>query len=306
MAKTTHATAHKVALITGGASGIGRAFGKNLARRGMTVVLADRQREAAEAAAAGIRGAGGAAQAVALDVRDRAAFAEVARQVVSEHGSIDYLFNNAGIGVGGAMADFAPEDWDDVLDVNLRGVVHGVEAVYPLMITQGSGHIVNTGSVAGLMPMANEGSYTAAKHGVVGLSKSLRVEARQHGVTVTALCPGVIDTPILRGGAFGRIRIPGMTPEKLEEAWAKTRPMNVDEFAEKALARILRGDFVVIVPSWWRLVWLFDRIAPNLSLRLWSKIHDQLHEELAEERARPGAETTTITDQPSAASEHAS
>lgn len=272
----------QVALITGGASGIGRAFGENLARRGLTVVLVDRQLELAEEVAAGIRSRGGQASAAELDVRDRAAFRELAQRVAQEHGSIDYFFNNAGIGVGGTMAEFTAEDWDDVLDVNVRGVVHGIEAVYPIMIAQRSGHIINTGSIAGLMPMASEGSYTAAKHAVVGLSKSLRIEARQHGVRVTALCPGVIQTPILRGGKFGRIKFRGLTNDKLDEIWQRLRPMDADAFAEKALNRIFKNEFIVMVPSFWRAIWWFDRFAPNLSMKLWAATYDRLQKELDE------------------------
>lgn len=272
----------QVALITGGASGIGRAFGENLARRGLTVVLVDRQLELAEEVAAGIRSRGGQASAAELDVRDRAAFRELAQRVAQEHGSIDYFFNNAGIGVGGTMAEFTAEDWDDVLDVNVRGVVHGIEAVYPIMIAQRSGHIINTGSIAGLMPMASEGSYTAAKHAVVGLSKSLRIEARQHGVRVTALCPGVIQTPILRGGKFGRIKFRGLTNDKLDEIWQRLRPMDADAFADKALSRIFKNEFIVMVPSFWRAIWWFDRFAPNLSMKLWAATYDRLQKELDE------------------------
>jgi NAD(P)-dependent dehydrogenase (short-subunit alcohol dehydrogenase family) len=272
-----------VAMITGGASGIGRALSENLARRGMTVVLIDRQLDAAEEVASGIRARGGSATAAELDVRDRAAFQALAQRIANEYGSVDYLFNNAGIAVGGAMADFDPEDWDDVLDVNVRGVVHGVEAVYPLMIAQGSGHIINTASVAGLLPTANEGSYAAAKHAVVGLSKSLHIEARQHGVKVSVLCPGVINTPILRGGKFGRIRIKGLTEDKMDELWRRLRPMDVDQFAEKALARVFKNELVVIVPSWWRALWFVDRIVPKLSQKFWSLFYDRIREELEQD-----------------------
>jgi NAD(P)-dependent dehydrogenase (short-subunit alcohol dehydrogenase family) len=288
-----------VAMITGGASGIGRAFGENLARRGMTVVLVDRQLELAEEVAAGIGERGGHAVAAELDVRDRAAFKALAQRIAAEHGTIDYLFNNAGIAVGRTMAEFEHADWDDVLDVNVRGVVHGVQAVYPIMIAQGSGHIINTGSIAGLMSMAGEGSYTAAKHAVVGLSKSLHIEGRRHGVRVSALCPGVIDTPILRGGKFGRINITGLTQEKLDRLLSKFQPMSPDTFAEKALARIFKNELIVIVPSWWRALYFFDRVAPTLSHTLWGSLFNRLMDELAEDaHAASGSETTGHTTHP--------
>lgn len=270
----------KVALITGGASGIGRAFAENLARRGHLVVLADRQGELAQEVADRIGKTGGRAVAAELDVRDRQAFVDLAQRVADEHGTIDYLFNNAGIAVGAAMADFSPADWHDVLDVNVRGVVHGVEAVYPIMIAQGSGHIINTASIAGLMPMSNEGSYTAAKHAVVGLSKSLRIEGRQHGVKVSVLCPGFINTPIIRGGKFGRISIKGLSDAKRDELIQRLRPMDVDTFADKSLRRVFANDFIIIFPRAWRVAWLIDRLVPNLSLRFWALVYDRLHEEI--------------------------
>ena len=188
-----------VAIVTGGASGIGRAFGEELGERGFEVVLADRQAELAEEAAAGIRECGGRAIAAELDVREFSGFERVVAETVDRSGRIDLFFNNAGIGVGGEIRDYTLRDWEDVFDVNLRGVAYGVQAVYPLMIEQGFGHIVNTASMAGLFTSPMSGSYTTAKHAVVGLSKTLRVEAKAYGVRVSVVCPGVIRTPILRG-----------------------------------------------------------------------------------------------------------
>src|SRR5262245_52643624 len=139
-----HDPAARVAVITGGASGIGWALGEELALRGVEVVLADLQADLAEEVAAGIRREGGRATAALLDVRSHASFQELVRDTVRRAGRIDYFFNNAGIAVGGEIADYAIEDWDDVIDVNLRGVVYGIQAVYPVMIAQRSGHIVNT------------------------------------------------------------------------------------------------------------------------------------------------------------------
>lgn len=256
-------------MITGGASGIGRALGVELAARGCEVVLADRQVELAELAAASIRDAGGKALAVELDVRDRAAFRRVAEEAKARAGRIDFLFNNAGIGVGAEIERCDPEDWDEVVDVNLRGVIHGVEAVYPLMVAQRSGHIVNTASMAGLVPEAGEAGYTATKHAVVGLTKALRVEARRHGVRASALCPGAIRTPILTGGRFGRIRLAGVSAERVAALWERTRPMAPDAFAQQALDAVLRDEPFIVVPRWWKSLWYLDRLSPSLSLRLW-------------------------------------
>lgn len=269
-----------VALITGGASGIGRALGEELALRGVEVVLADRQLDLAEEVAAGIRKSGGRATAAALDVRSFSAFEALAKETVKRTGSIDYLFNNAGIGVGGEMSDYVLEDWDDVIDINLRGVAHGIQAVYPIMIAQKSGHIVNTASMAGLVA-APEGSYSATKHAVVGLSKALRIEAKRHGVRVSVLCPGAIRTPILTGGKFGRIRIPGATDAKILAQWERMRPMEPREMARQALRAIDQDRAIIVIPRWWKALWYLERISPTLSLYLWGKIMDNLRSALA-------------------------
>ena len=209
----------QVAFITGGASGIGRALAEELATQGVEVVLADRQADLAQQVASAIRQSGGRATACGLDVRDLDQFQRVVDETVARTGRIDYFFNNAGIGVGGDMANYEMRDWDDVIDVNIRGVVHGVHTVYPVMRAQGSGHMIHTASMAGLMPTPSAGSYTATKHAVVGLSKALRIEAKEYGVRVSALCPGVIRTPIMRAGKFGRTNLDPSGEEKMMEFW---------------------------------------------------------------------------------------
>jgi NAD(P)-dependent dehydrogenase (short-subunit alcohol dehydrogenase family) len=277
----------KVALITGGASGIGAALARELAHQGAEVVLADRQADVAEGLAAELRGGGARVTAAELDVRSLPAFERVVKDAVSRSGRIDYLFNNAGIGVGGEMDAYTARDWDDVIDVNLRGVAHGIQAVYPVMIRQGSGHIVNTASMAGLVGAAGEGSYTATKHAVVGLSKTLRIEARRHGVRCSVLCPGAIRTPILTGGKFGRVNIVGLTEDKMLEMWAQLRPMNVDVFAKKALAAVAGDEAIIVLPRWWKAFWYAERLSPALGLALWGAILGRMRRDLADAGARP-------------------
>src|SRR5215472_3907198 len=224
MAKTKAAWKDEVALVTGGASGIGRALSEELASRGAEVVLADRQHALAEDVARAIREKGGRATACELDVCDLDAFTRSVDGIVKRTGHVDYLFNNAGIAVGGEVSTYKRADWDDVFDVNLRGVAYGIQAVYPHMVARGHGHIVNTASVAGLLPSPEAASYTASKHAVVGLSKALRLEGKRHGVRVSVLCPGVIRTPILTGGKFGRMNVP-ISEDKIMTQWEKLRPI---------------------------------------------------------------------------------
>ena len=188
-----------VALITGAGSGLGRALALELARRGGLLHLSDLDAKGLEQTAALVRSAGGTVHTDCVDVRDAAAV----RQWVLGPARIDYLFNNAGIpGVGGLTDRYAPSDWETIIDVNLKGVVNGVHAAYSVMVRQGFGHIVNTASAAGLMPLPLRLPYSAMKHAVVGLSKSLRIEAATKGVRVSVLCPWFIRTPILTSSAM--------------------------------------------------------------------------------------------------------
>ncbi|MBI3782321.1 MAG: SDR family oxidoreductase [Deltaproteobacteria bacterium] len=246
-----------VALITGGASGIGAALARALAARGATLVLADRDYEDAQKVAADLS----RAEAAPLDVRDAAAFDALVASVLQRHGRLDYLFNNAGTGVGGEVKDYSLDDWRYIVEVNLMGVIHGVQAAYARMIRQGFGHIVNTASMAGLMAAPLATVYCTTKHAVVGLSRALRIEAREHGVRVGVLCPGVIRTPILTGGHYGRFtkKVPDEVTLKM---WDALRPMDVDRFAAQVVVQVARNRGIIVVPRWWRLVWWANRLAP--------------------------------------------
>ncbi|WP_197517933.1 SDR family oxidoreductase [Mycobacterium sp. E796] len=255
----------KVAFVTGGASGIGAALATKLADGGAEVWIADRQLEAAQELAQRLGTGGGKAHAIELDVRDYPAFERAVTEAARPSGRIDYLFNNAGIGVGGEVDSYTIGDWNDVLDVNLHGVIHGVQAVYPIMIRQRSGHIVNTASMAGLLPSPGAVSYTAAKHAVVAISRALRVEAERHGIKVSVLCPGAIRTPILTGGAYGRMTKTGASDEALLKFWEPMRPMAPEKFADRVLRAVSRNHAIIIVPAWWKAFWYLDRLSPAIS-----------------------------------------
>jgi NAD(P)-dependent dehydrogenase (short-subunit alcohol dehydrogenase family) len=268
----------KIAFVTGGASGIGAALSTKLVDGGGEVWIADRQIGQAQQLAQRLNSGGARAHAIELDIRNYPAFESAVAEVVQQSGRIDYLFNNAGIGVGGEVDSYTLDDWNDVFDVNLRGVVHGIQAVYPIMIRQHSGHIVNTASMAGLVAGPGEASYTASKHAVVALSKALRLEAERHGITVSVLCPGAIRTPILTGGTYGRMTKTGISDEDLLKFWEPFRPMAPEKFAERALRAALRGDAIVVVPAWWKAMWYLDRLSPALSMRAARLILKRLRE----------------------------
>jgi NAD(P)-dependent dehydrogenase (short-subunit alcohol dehydrogenase family) len=255
----------KTAFVTGGASGIGAALAARLVDKGAEVWIADRQVGPAEEMAQHLQSHGGKAQAIELDVRSYPSFQRAVAEAVQQSGRIDYLFNNAAIGVGGEIDSYTLDDWNDVFDVNLRGVVHGIQTVYPIMIKQHSGHIVNTASMAGLITTVSQGNYAASKHAVVAISKTLRLEAERHGVQVSVLCPGVIRTPIITGGKYGRNN--AVSAEDLLKLGEALRPMAPEVFAEHALRAVLRGEAIIVLPAWWKALWYLERLSPALSMR---------------------------------------
>jgi NAD(P)-dependent dehydrogenase (short-subunit alcohol dehydrogenase family) len=189
----------KVAVVTGAGSGIGRATSIRLAREGAVVHAADLDGDTAAATAAEI-GAGATAHEV--DVTDEGSVQALADAAFAA-GRVDILHNNAGIGHAGPSDRIATDLWRRVVEVNLMGVVHGIQAFGPRMLTHaGGGHIVNTASAAGLMAVPEMVPYATTKHAVVGLSESLNAEWKPRGVLVTALCPGIINTPITRNAVL--------------------------------------------------------------------------------------------------------
>ena len=255
----------KVAIVTGAASGIGKALSGALARRGATVVLADIDEAGAKAAADDIAaGPPGRASGVALDVTDADAVATLVERTARDHGHLDLLFNNAGIGIVGPVRELTLAHWNRAIDVNLRGVVHGVVAAYPVMIRQGRGHIVNTASLAGLLPSPMLTPYGMTKHGVVGLSTSLRMEAAAHGVRVSVVCPGVIDTPLLDKG--NPPDLPQVDVPSARRLLTKMigGPYPASSLAEDVLDALARNRPIIVTPRHARIPWRVYRLSPRL------------------------------------------
>jgi len=247
----------RVAIITGGASGIGRALGEELARCGAVVILSDLNGDLATQVAGAITAGGGRAEGVLLDVTDAEAFRNLVIDTISRFGRLDYLFNNAGVTVGGEALDLDDAMWNRVLGTDLIGVVNGVRAAYPLMVVQGFGHIVNTSSLSGLAPSPFQVPYITSKFGVVGLSLALRAEARDLGVKVSVVCPGVIDTPILKTTpivGLDRERIFGLFPKGMAPSTC----------ARKILRGIEKNRAIVVVTGLARIMWLLYRVSPAL------------------------------------------
>ncbi|MGY1706798.1 SDR family NAD(P)-dependent oxidoreductase [Geodermatophilus sp. SYSU D00697] len=259
--------------MTGGASGIGRALGAALVRRGDDVVLADVDGAAAAEVAGQLTAAGpGTATGAEVDVREAAAVAALVDGTVDRHGRLDLMVNNAGIGMGGPTEQLAAAHWDRAIDVNLRGVVHGVLAAYPVMVRQESGHIVNTASLAGLLPVPGSVPYATTKWAVVGLSLSLRGEGAARGVRVSVVCPGGVDTPILDKGLPSDLpRVPGaegVDARALITRMSGGRLYSADALARDVLRGVERNRAVIVAPRQARVQWWLMRLSPSLLMRL--------------------------------------
>jgi NAD(P)-dependent dehydrogenase (short-subunit alcohol dehydrogenase family) len=253
----------KVAVVTGGGSGIGRATALLLARHGARVHVADLQGDTAEDVARTIEVAGGSAVAHALDVSDPDAVEAFADTVFAAEGHVDILHNNAGIGHAGNIEATTVEDWQRVIGVNLLGVAYGIQAFIPRMLQQGRpASVVNTASQAGLLPAAKMAPYCASKYGVVGLSEALNAELSKRGIHVSAICPGIIDTPIVSTGIMrGDVaEIHG----QISGFYAK-HGASPDEVAQAVLKAIDKHKLIVPVPHRQvTLLYLLHRISPRL------------------------------------------
>ena len=254
----------QIAVVTGAGSGIGRSTALLLGRLGAKVHVTDVDGERAEAVAAEITSAGGSAEAHRLDVTDAGAVDELAGRIFEADSGVDILHNNAGIGHTGYVEDTTLDDWRRVIEVNLMGTIHGVHSFVPRMLRQGRpAHIVNTASMAGLIASAELAPYTASKFAVVGLSEALNAELAPKGIRVTALCPGIIDTDIVRAATYG-----GEMADRAErvQRFYRERGASPEVVAEAVVRAVRRGRLIQPVPySHVMPAWILKRVSPRAS-----------------------------------------
>ncbi|MGH7217231.1 MAG: SDR family NAD(P)-dependent oxidoreductase [Nitrospiraceae bacterium] len=244
----------KVAIVTGGASGIGRALCGALSQRGACVIVADINTEGAQRVASAITAAGGRARIAYLDVAKNEEVIKLVDDTASEYRRLDYMFNNAGVNVSrGEMRDLTVEQWHSVIDVNLLGVLYGTIAAYSVMLQQGFGHIINTGSLAGLLGFPTSIPYGVSKCALVGLSIPLRLEAADLGVQISVVCPGEIrnDKPNQRF-KFGLV--------------------DAQEAAEIILRGVAKNQAMIVFPLYARVLWRLNRLLPKLLFPLGRKM----------------------------------
>ena len=250
----------KVAIVTGGASGIGRSLCEALGQRSAVVIVADINAEGAQQVASAIIRAGGQARAAHLNVSQAKNVQNLTDETASEYRQLDYMFNNAGIAIVGEVRDMDLEHWRRILDVNLGGVIYGTTSAYQVMSKQGFGHIVNTASVAGLVPNPLLTAYSTTKYAVVGLSTSLRAEAAELGVKVSVVCPGVIRTGIIDAVTVVKVK----HEEMIDKLSSTFRMMDAADCARCILRGVERNKAIITVTAFARWAWWLYRLHPAL------------------------------------------
>lgn len=256
----------KIAVVTGGAAGLGRELCLELGLRGATVVAVDVDQEGAEAVCQTIRTGGGNALAAYLDVTIFENAQRIVKDVVGKYGRIDLIFNNAGTALHGETRDLGVEHWRTVLDVNLMGVIYGAISAYGQMVKQGAGQIVNIGSLAGLIPVPKEIPYCTSKWAVVGFTSSLRLEGAGLGVKVNLVCPGIMSTAIHQTVDYVNV-----DQERLVRP--QTRHfVQPTQAARLILDQVAQNRPLIIFPFYARLIWWLYRFNPAIFNLLFRKM----------------------------------
>jgi NAD(P)-dependent dehydrogenase (short-subunit alcohol dehydrogenase family) len=249
----------KKVLVTGGASGIGRATALAFAREGAELILVDIDDEGLTRVSAEIQSLGGKTTTYTADVTDRSLVEELHRKVTGEVGTPDVVMNAAGIAVVGCAEEITLDIWDRVLAVNLMGYIYVARCFLPAMVERGSGHLVNVASAAGLFGVPYQAPYVTSKFGVAGLSEVLRWELARHGIGVSVVCPGAIKTPIIESATCF-----GFDEEKVRKG-AHVLAAGPDRMADTIVRGVRKNRATIVFPCYVRLLWGTKRFSPRLA-----------------------------------------
>jgi NAD(P)-dependent dehydrogenase (short-subunit alcohol dehydrogenase family) len=246
-------------LVTGAASGIGRETALAFARGGASVLAVDIDEAGARSTAGECALIGPPADAFGVDVADREAVVDLAEKVHAIHGPLEVLVNNAGVGMSGRFLDVEPADWEWIIAINLMGVIHGCQAFGPAMVARRAGHIVNMASGLAYTPTASEGAYVTTKAAVLAFSRCLRADWYRHGVGVSVICPGIVNTPII-----SRARFRGADPAQVRrlERLFRRRNYPPSRVASAILDAVEHDRALVPVSPEARVGWALNRLLP--------------------------------------------
>lgn len=255
----------KVTIITGGGAGLGKELCVQLAKLGSIVFVADINDNNAKQVANSILQSGGKAHPIRVDVSNEKEVKALIDEAVTKYGRLDYIFNNAGIAIGGDARDITLQQWQKVLSVDLCGSIYCSAYAYQVMTKQGFGHIINTASGTGLLPQPGNAPYCTCKHGVVGLSLSLRYEGADLGVKVSTICPGRVKTDIFKSSIVVNVS------DEYVSNNISVKAMDVSKAVDIILNGVSHNKAIIVFPFSIRLVWFINRLFPRLLEPAWIK-----------------------------------
>ena len=253
----------KVVVITGAGCGIGRGLAEVLCEQGSRLALADIDGDRLAEVSRRLEARGATVSTHVVDVGSEAQMEQFAADVLEEHGHVDVLINNAGIGIGGELAETSLDKFRRLMDINFWGVVYGVHFFTPHMLERRSGHVVNIASINGAVPFVFNGPYNASKFGVLGYTRTLRMEYARHNVGVTAVCPGLIRTNIVQDAKGDQSANPAF--ERVQKAFGKrmeTRGASPRSLARAILKAIEKNQAVLLFPFDSKFLWWFHTFFP--------------------------------------------
>ncbi len=255
----------KIAIVTGGGSGIGRALCLRLAAAGAQVICTDINLDNANQT---VKAIARNAEAHYLNVTDEAAIIELINEVIGKFGQLDFIFNNAGIAVSGELRDIMISDWKKLMDINFYGVLYGSQAAYQVMLKQGSGHIVNTASAAGLADgLALMAPYSVSKHAVVDYTHILRIEGKALGIRATVVCPGFVDTAIGKSAVEANAK----ASWKGKALFALKKGVSTDKAATLILRGVAANKETIVFPRKIKLAMRIDQILGGVFKKMMQK-----------------------------------